>query len=205
MEDVHFSTCGNYIVIQTNKSSVPEVAPIDWEELTDVPQTTHHGDQHGETTDNRMITITPNTGPGIHAPGASSEAIFRGGTSVADNGHATGFSVVHTSSEISIRMWQSEGEGTKQETKQEVLQLTKLPAWNELATSSVAVSRPRSKEDAVKIVLNKTARQWEDMVGQVDTNLPALVARDPRTLTVSSSSGTSLGIRSRPQILEDKR
>jgi hypothetical protein len=193
VQDVHFSNCGNYVVIQSTGASVPEVVPIDWGELTSGSQPTLHGGQRGDAPDNTMIIISPNTGPVIRAPDASSEAIARGGTSVADNNHSTGLSVVHTSSEISIRRWQSEGEGTERETKQEVLQLTKLPAWKGLASSSVVLSMPRSKDDAVKVVLNKAAAQWEDMIGEVDANLPALVSRDPGTLTLSSS-GRSFGM-----------
>ena len=63
---------------------------------------------------------------------------------------------------------------------------------------------PTSKDDSVKIVLNKTARQWEDMIGEVDVNLPALVSRDPKTLAHSSSSGRNLGMYMKPQMLEDE-
>ncbi|KAF2177985.1 hypothetical protein K469DRAFT_754797 [Zopfia rhizophila CBS 207.26] len=189
VEDVHFSRDGKHLVVQTSNSKAPEVIPLDGYLIPETSRRENEGTTCGSIASSDAITITPVSGPVIHAPGNATSGVFKPDTSITDSGDATGLSVVHTGSQISIRRWSSEGEGSAQETKEEVLRLTRLPAWNSLASSSAAVSVPQPGEEKVRIVLNKSARQWEDMVQDVDVQLPALVSRDVRSLEVEGSDG----------------
>ncbi|KAF2739919.1 hypothetical protein EJ04DRAFT_572652 [Polyplosphaeria fusca] len=187
VDNVHFSNCGQYLVIQTNQSSVPEVIPID-SDLLSAHQTTQQQATLSASPSSTALTINPKSGPVLHLPGSSSTT-FTPETSITPTGEAVGLSIVHTGTEISIRKWSNDTSGSD---KEDVLKLTKLPAWQGLQTSSVAVKRPEDGDGKVKIVLNKSARQWEDMTTEVDMQLPALVSRDASSLMVERREGRRL-------------
>jgi hypothetical protein len=184
IEDVHFSRDGNHLIVHTSTSEAPEVIPIDSNIIS--TSTKLHGSPH---TDSNTLATSRSSGPSIQVLAASGSAQFESTTSVVDSSRASGMNVVHASGQVTIRKWSSSGEGSERQTKAEVLRLTRLPAWDTLASSSVAIRAPQAGDKKIRAVLNKSARQWDDMVQDADAHLPALVSRDVASLEVQNSEG----------------
>ncbi|KAH6639891.1 hypothetical protein C7974DRAFT_374059 [Boeremia exigua] len=194
IEDVHFSRDGNHLVIQTSTSTAPEVIPID----SIIPSTKQVVEQ---TEFNKpSSTTSQSSSPAVHVSSASRHTQLRPTTSVATNDRASGTSIVHASNQITIRQWSSSDDDSKRETKDEVLRLTRLPAWDTLGASSVDVRVPQAGDNKLRIVLNKSARQWDDMVQNVDVHLPALVSRDMASLEIRDSNGRFQQLRDTRQL-----
>jgi len=51
--------------------------------------------------------------------------------------------------------------------------------------ANVSVRIPESRDEAINIILNKSAKPWYGMSEPVDTHLPALVQWDPRSRDLS--------------------
>ncbi|KAJ8115345.1 hypothetical protein OPT61_g2995 [Boeremia exigua] len=188
IEDVHFSRDGDHLVIQISSSEAPEVVSIDPRLFSAEPSINGAENQDSHPVSN-TITADPSPGPSIQVSGAAGPAQFEPTTSVASNGSASGTNIVHTSSQITIRKWSGSGEGLERQTKAEVLRLTRLPAWDSSNPSSVAISAPQAGDDRVRVVLNKSARPWDDMVQDVDVHLPALVSKDMASLEIEDDGG----------------
>jgi hypothetical protein len=187
--DIQFSKCGRYIVIEMDSTAMPEIRQIDPILLQAASDTV---DRVGGSGDEKaMITITPATGPVVNAPVINLPTVMRGGMSlITGDGKVASLNIVHTSNEISIRLWEW---GDEQSSKEDVIQLTKLPNWSQLSTGSVSIGMPGSDNDgSIRVVLNKAAKPWENMDDDMDTQLPALVSRDVRTLQYSVRGGRSL-------------
>jgi hypothetical protein len=187
--DIQFSKCGQYIVIEMNSTAMPEIKQIDPVLLQAASDTVERAGGSGDET--AMITITPATGPVVNAPVANLPTVLKGGMSlVTADGKVASLNIMHTSNEISIRLWER---GDEESSIEDVIRLTKLPSWSQLSTSSVSIGMPSSDNDgAVSVVLNKGAKPWENMDDDMDTQLPALVSRDVRTLQYSVRGGRSL-------------
>lgn len=181
VDEVHFSSCGKYVVITEQGNPSPEIIPIDVTLLQ--PSTFSVIGNESADINTNMIMITPTSGPIINAPNTTAPKIMSAShTTVQAGGYSTGLNIVQSHTGISVRRWQGDAEGSSAD----VLQLTKLPNWSELQTSSATIGMPHSKDDAVRVILNKTAKQWSDMSEPADTHLPALVSRDTRTLQYAS-------------------
>ncbi|OAL43415.1 hypothetical protein IQ07DRAFT_685759 [Pyrenochaeta sp. DS3sAY3a] len=187
IQDVHFSRDGDHIVIQTSTSEAPVVIPI-FISYPGIASTTLPGVQSSD----QALTTTSPSSPMIHLSKAPATNILNSSTSVTETGSASGLTLLHTGTQIAIRKWSQPGAdsgASTQNAQNEVLQLTRLPAWGSMASSSAAISMPRRGDENIHIVLNKTARQWDDMVSDVDVNLPAIVARDMGTLKIEDEEG----------------
>ncbi|KAJ4355641.1 uncharacterized protein N0V89_003661 [Didymosphaeria variabile] len=192
VEDVHFSRDGDHLVIQTSSSGAPRVIPVS------VPYqgqtaSSARGQVEDLTAQNSALSKKPSSAPIINLPEHSSSGVFKSGTSIAEDGGASGLAMVHSGTQITIRKWSREDAASSQDAKEEVLQLTRLPGT--MSSGSAAVSVPRPGEDQVHVVINKNARQWDDMVQDVDVHLPALVSRDIGDLKIEDSSGSSKRLR----------
>ncbi|KAL2075301.1 hypothetical protein VTL71DRAFT_244 [Oculimacula yallundae] len=63
-------------------------------------------------------------------------------------------------------------------SSQDSLEIAKLPSWAGKRMANVSVQMPKSRDEMVKIVLNKAAKPWYGMSDPVDNHLPAFVQRD---------------------------
>jgi hypothetical protein len=84
-----------------------------------------------------------------------------------------GVSVVQSSANLDVHIWKKEGDayfGAK-------VELTKLPNWIGLDTSSTTVQLPRTVDQTIQIILGKAAQKWNGLSGPVDNHLPAIVQR----------------------------
>lgn len=165
---------------------MPEIRLIDPILLQAASDTIDGAGRSGD--DKAMITIAPAAGD---APVTDLPTVMKGGMSlITPDGKAAGLNIVHTSNEINIRLWQW---GDQQSSREDVIQLTKLPNWGQLSTSSVSIGMPGSDNDgAIRVVLNKGAKPWDNMDDDMDTQLPALVSRDVSTLQYSVRGGRGL-------------
>jgi hypothetical protein len=184
-------------VIQTSGSDAPVVVPLGHKRVS---ARFSADNESAEASSENTLTFNTASRPGIQVPAIVTSGIFKPDTAVANTRTATSMNLVYTGREVTIRKWSYQNAGPDQEqSKEEVLRLTRLPAWRGLASSSVVVKAPRPGEEKLQVVLNKTTRDWDDMVHDVDVNLPAIVSRDVRTLAVQSRTieGRAGGI---PQI-----
>lgn len=117
-------------------------------------------------------------------------AITVGRTVVVKDGHSSGVALEHPGNSVSIRMWQNTEDESKQESKSQVLQLTKLPARAGLANSSLAIGRGGT--NSVNVVLNKTVRNWDDMTSAEHVQLPMIISRDLDSLSLGPAQSRLL-------------
>jgi hypothetical protein len=188
VQDVHFSRDGKHLVVHTSNSQAPVVIPLGRRNVSG--HLIGHQERVNRSVDasSNGLTINPASGPVIHVPTDDTSQVFKPEMAITDTGKAAGTSVVYTGREVTIRKWLNQDTESAQGSREDVLKLTRLPAWNGLASSSVAIRAPQPGEEKLRVVLNKSARDWEDMVHEVDEHLPAIVSRDVRTLVVESSA-----------------
>ncbi|KAH6714527.1 hypothetical protein BKA61DRAFT_673850 [Leptodontidium sp. MPI-SDFR-AT-0119] len=60
-------------------------------------------------------------------------------------------------------------------------EISKLPSWAGSGMANINVQLPESRDEMVKIILNKAAKPWYGMSEPVDNHLPAFIQRDPRS------------------------
>ena len=201
LEDVHFSSNGQYVVISQRNSTTPEIIPIDPAllspvvKLIDNPASAPAPSATVSLKSSGTLATTPSLGPPVVLRGEQGYSL------VQDDGSSAGLSIEHSDNEISVRSWQQSSEGDN--SHEEVVQITKVPNWAGSSASSAAISMPSASNDAVRIVLNKTAHEWSDMTDTEDTHLPALVRRDPRALVHTSGKQIEGQYPRRQQQLED--
>ncbi|KAL9100710.1 MAG: hypothetical protein Q9187_009334, partial [Circinaria calcarea] len=97
---------------------------------------------------------------------------------------STTTAAVETSS-VSINMFPPTANLTKYKVtsrNQEVLSLAGLPNWPQIKDASLTVQMPMSRDEKVKLILNKAAKRWYDVLDPADEHLPAIVHRDQRSL-----------------------
>jgi hypothetical protein len=183
VEGVHFSQDGDYLVIQTNTSTAPRVVPIS------VPYSGPTGHVEDLAIHSRALAKEPSSAHAIYFPENLSSGVFKSRTIVSETGKTSGLTLFQSGTEVAIRKWSNSDESSSQDAKDEVLQLTRLPGT--MSAGSAAIITPLLGADKVHVVINKNAQQWDDMVQDVDVNLPALVSRDIGNLKIEDSSGSS--------------
>lgn len=125
---------------------------------------------------------------------------------------STTTAAVETSS-VSINMFPPTANLTKYEVmsrNQKVLSLVGLPNWPHIKDASLTVQMPMSRDEKVKLILNKAAKRWYDVSDPADEHLPAIVHRDQRSLrpiytTNSFIQQASKGVDDRSRDAMDRR
>jgi hypothetical protein len=125
----------------------------------------------------------------------ASEEVVRGNcTEITLNGQIKGVSTVYSTDNVEINLWRAGTEGRCVET----YELTKLPNWAGIKTTTASVKLPRTKEEAVEIILNKAASRWSDFADSINERFPAIVRRNQMTL-----KKLSVGVSKRSREVED--
>lgn len=190
--DAYFSRDGKHLVVHTSKSPAPEVIPIGRQDI--FGHLLGDNEPIATLSDTSNITAMQSASRStMIVPTNRVPQILKSETDITGTNEASGTSIVYTGREVTIRKWSNQDSASAQGGKEEVLKLLRLPAWSGLSSSSVAIRAPRPDEEKLRVVMNKSARDWEDMVQEVDVNLPAIISRDMRNLTVESSD-TSTGL-----------
>jgi hypothetical protein len=79
---------------------------------------------------------------------------------------------------LSIYAWES---AAGKETNK-TIELTKLPDWPGMSSTSAAIQLPQNHGDAVKITLNISPQLWNNLSQPAQQHLPAIVERDPASI-----------------------
>jgi hypothetical protein len=61
-----------------------------------------------------------------------------------------------------------------------VFKAATLPMWPAVDTTAASIAWPKSKDDLVRIVLDKTPQSWYDLDGPMDQHFPAVIDQDRR-------------------------
>jgi len=174
---VSFSSCGEYLVTKQCPSSYAKIRPIP-------PHLLQSG-----TRVLRRCSKTPNPanedalvkGPTFGSLGvlpASGELVRGEAISCGINGLAKGVRTIQSTENLELQLWQTGEAGESSKT----IELTRLPEWDNIGNVEVSIHMPRSRDEIVRIILNKAAKPWNDFSEAPDTHLPAVIARDQRSL-----------------------
>ena len=173
-EDVSFSSCGRYIVIKDLTSGVlVQPIPAKIQPLNPMKKPSAPDKDVGvaKPTNRQLqpISSVPN------------DALLRQGGlntnfSTATSG-TSGLSILSKGS-VSIQRG-GLGLGTAQG---EVLELIKLPKWTETETTAAAVRLPRTRDDRVSVIVNKSVQPWYELSDPATQHPPVVIHRDQRTL-----------------------
>ncbi|KAH6679199.1 hypothetical protein B0J14DRAFT_649592 [Halenospora varia] len=71
---------------------------------------------------------------------------------------------------------------------QETQQVVSLPSWRGIDNVGVGIHQSNTREEKLKIILNKTMQPWYNLSDPVDENLPAFVQKDKSVLEAPRSS-----------------
>jgi hypothetical protein len=97
-------------------------------------------------------------------------------TQVGQNGHSTSVITSQRDTNVSITLRTEEGASKRQQS----FELVKLPNWAGIAKVNAAIQLPKSKNDIIKIILNKAATRWNSALElpSGSERLPAVVEKD---------------------------
>ncbi|OCL09419.1 hypothetical protein AOQ84DRAFT_375857 [Glonium stellatum] len=174
-QTISFSSCGGYIVIKESSSAPVVIQPIPKEflglalELESSSSQLHKGLKGEEL---KHIVGNPNSE-------IASQDLFKGHCAeIGVNGSNRGVSVIQSSAKVDVRLWAEE----KSEYCEEAIELTRLPNWAGIQSSTATVQLPKSRDEMISIILNKSAKPYYDMSEQIDDQLPAVIRRDQRAV-----------------------
>lgn len=57
------------------------------------------------------------------------------------------------------------------------VELTRLPDWPDITATSIALQLPQSKQETIRMILNKAERIWYSTSDPLDDHLPAIIER----------------------------
>lgn len=181
VEILNFSACGTQIIVKLCGCVHPEVHSIESEpvyqwalqqsqghKLSPQPSEKKNAENGGQTINTRRqddelaVGLRP--------------TLLELGKIEADKSalHKVVFSKYRSQHEIQI-MNRSEG-------VEEVQSLVSLPDWLGIDNTHVSIHAPTTREERIKIVLNKAAQPWYNLSEDLDINLPAVVRKDTRAL-----------------------
>lgn len=58
-----------------------------------------------------------------------------------------------------------------------VVELIKLPDWPDMAATNIALQLPQSRQETIRMVLNKVEKTWYRPSDPLDNHLPAVIER----------------------------
>ena len=87
--------------------------------------------------------------------------------------------VSSTEASVSIHHLSTNSLGT---TVHESLLLVEMPMWPGVEDLDVDVALPRTKDDPVRIILNKAAQPWSDLSEPENKHFPAIMTRKQKSL-----------------------
>lgn len=161
---VRFSDCGSYIIIQDSASINPSVIPV-LEAADQDPSHPHH--------------FPMRTQSSSRFPKLKAQLFRRDNIITLLKNHGKDMAVIATGDTVSMSLQGSSPDGTRVAE----IELTKLPNWAGIKNIRAVVQLPKSREDKIKIVLNKTLTPWCVISPHRDVeHLPAVIERDPRSL-----------------------
>lgn len=175
-----FTQCGRMLIRKTG-SQHPDVE--------DLPAEVTESLRHERSNDtskvsqhrpSRALTANSNGAMSLYGMNAIPQGILKGSSSIiSSTGELITTTISHDRGRISLRQT-SDSWGN---TSSKELELTKLPNWKGISDVTATVKMPATKEDSIKIVLNKSAQPYYDMrQSEQDRHFPAIIGRDPRSL-----------------------
>jgi hypothetical protein len=199
IENISFSSCGKYVVLGLRGSRYPLILPILQRMLEpSLGEYTNSFKTSESAEDNVLSRQERSLFASSFLDFASRKLDERSPLVTKAAGSALMASVTHTTSSVNLRL-----SGTCQGISEDI-QLTRLPKWKDLSTSSAWVELPRTNEELVKIVLNKAARPWCSSSESGADCLPLVISRDQRGLK-RALEGTSRHQRLLRQSTTDER
>ena len=67
------------------------------------------------------------------------------------------------------------------------LELTIIPNWPGLDTSTATIWIPKTMDERIQIILNKSAKAWNELSDPIEGRLPAIIRKNPKILNPSKS------------------
>lgn len=173
ISDVRFTEEGKMIV-QSHLSNYPEVweTGLKGKQVRTIPSNSAGEMLLGAKGDETMpLSLLGEIGPTI-SPGMtlmnSSENII-GQTSITSGSIQLRYSAISKTNDGSA----THGSDT-------VFKAATLPMWPAVNTTAASIAWPKSKDDLVRIVLDKTPQPWYDLEGPMDQHFPAVIDQDRR-------------------------
>lgn len=160
---VRFSDCGSYITIQDSAAIYPSVIPVPEAADQDPPHPHHFP----------MRIQSSSRSAKLKAQLCRRDSI----TTLLKN-RGKDMAAIATGDTVSMSLRGSSPDGITAE-----IELTKLPNWAGIKNIRPVVQLPNSRDDKIKIVLNKTLTPWCGISLERNVeHLPAVIERDPRSL-----------------------
>ncbi|KAF4633605.1 hypothetical protein G7Y89_g4513 [Cudoniella acicularis] len=175
VEQLRFSACGTYFVTTLDGISAPLVHPVPPIHLKskspDKNVTVQELDSSAPIYSKHSLlhelSSTPSTDIAYHWTGNPDERVLQTrGAMVFKEGVAT------------IRSQY----GTLQPQLSQSTSLTLLPSWSMADTIQPDIILPANRNDNLRMILDRTMQDWNNISANPDTNFLTIVERDPRTL-----------------------
>jgi len=116
--------------------------------------------------------------------GAGSEIVAKNDSAqMTANGTSRGVSILRSPTALDIHLWKQNSD----EYTAKSLELTKIPNWPGLDTSTATIWIPKTMDERIQIILNKSAKTWNELSDPVEGRLPAIIRKSPKILNPSKS------------------
>lgn len=116
--------------------------------------------------------------------GAGSEIVVKNDSAqMTANGTSRGVSILRSSTALDIHLWEQNSD----EYTAKSLELTKIPNWPGLDTSTATIWIPKTMDERIQIILNKSAKTWNELSDPIEGRLPAIIRKSPKILNPSKS------------------
>ncbi|KAF2189292.1 hypothetical protein K469DRAFT_62625 [Zopfia rhizophila CBS 207.26] len=204
---LEFSNCGRHIVITEHNSEVPIYKPIPEDlhgslprrfsnepgSIVDTPDLLAKGQPHEiqaifDVDDQKMVS-------------GSNAHVFKDGSSVGLTAQSNG-------DKVSVHLWRNRGAGL--EFEKETWEISQLPNWEDIQTTSASIKLPRKGDSSLTFILNKTVQPENNLTTPHSDHLPAIVRRDLDDIRkpegnggFAESSFLPSSSRKRPLLIED--
>lgn len=172
--EIEFSACGRMIV--TTYSSHPEIRPI--------PGSITRSQKTGYwPTDSSSPSDTPRKSAlALWKPEGDIIGPCHMTTLVSGEGQLARTSI--TNSAVGLSYWAQNASGEMQQSAG--FEAIVLPSWPEVHTTAASVIWPQSRDELIRIVLNKTPQPWYGFENEMDAHFPAVIDQDQRLIKRTS-------------------
>jgi hypothetical protein len=179
VEYLNFSACGTQVIVKFCGRFLPEVHSIksdpvyQWALKQNKAQSREHGPLGTQKHHRSNFSNGGELAVASHPKSLGLDRI------VANDSSSHGVVLSSSRSKREIQVIQ------RSEGVEEAQPLVSLPNWEGIDDINISITTPSTRDERVKIILNKAAKPWYSLSDSPDVNLPAIVQKDTRALVPS--------------------
>lgn len=183
VESVAFSKDGNHLVINFSMDRRPIIIPI--------PEYVFAVCRIGQFPDQLSSCLTKSPpsesllGNGLYSE-FSGSLIRSAAYTVGPSGNGAGFVSMASNGSVELSLWHQENRSASTAE----VEIIALPMdWVTVDHSKTSLQLPKTKDESIRIILNKAARPFYDMTDAVDSHLPAVIERSVGSVRIMRKNG----------------